>query len=608
MNAHDDDLPNSAAPLDEGAADAPAKPKRVRRPRVKDAPAGAAAAEAPDAAMPTLVEAPTAPAEAPAAVAAQAPAESAPAAVEPPAAAAGGVPALEPATPPAAPPDAEADGDAPRGRNRRRRNRSRGERDETAGAAQPVAVTLAGDEGDDDDEPADETPALPPTDVNEVFSAVLSGAFDAEPPAGLEAIQDPEQTKRVLAAQPDAPKLHKVLAQAGVGSRRDMEQLIAEGRILVNGEPAHTGQRIAQGDRVVVDGRPVRLRIAPPEPRVVAYHKPAGEIVTHDDPQNRPTVFRKLPRLPQGKWQSVGRLDINTEGLLLFTNSGDLANRLMHPRFGVEREYAVRVLGTLDDDSREDLLEGVDIEPGVQAAFKSVEDGGGDGANRWYRVVITEGRNREVRRLFDAVGLTVNRLIRVRYGNVVLPKGLKRGVWVALGDADVRAIRKLAGGDQPEQSRGGTTNDPRAGKRGKRGRNNDRGGERNGPPQQPPQQQRWPREANQQAPVEARDDDEEDDHQGPIPNPLQQTYDRRFVQNQRGPFGGGGGGGGRNKSRGGQGGGGQGGGGQGSGPKQPDPMQTSVGYIGADAFFRKLSGGGRRGGGGSGGGGGRGRR
>jgi 23S rRNA pseudouridine2605 synthase len=618
MNAHDDDLPNAAAPPNADAADAPAKPKRARRPRMKDAPVDATAADAPDAATPAPAEA-RAPAETPAAVEETSAAVEetsarveADAPVEPAAAVEASVAGPVPAAGTSAPSDGEPDGDAPRGRNRRRRNRSRGERDDAGPTQPPVAV--ATDEGDDD-ETADETPALPPTDVNEVFSAVLSGAFDAEPPVEPDAAQDTEQSKRVLAAQPDAPKLHKVLAQAGVGSRRDMEQLIAEGRILVNGEPAHTGQRIAQGDRIIVDGRPVRLRIAPPEPRVVAYHKPAGEIVTHDDPQNRPTVFRRLPRLPQGKWQSVGRLDINTEGLLLFTNSGDLANRLMHPRFGVEREYAVRVLGQLDEDSREDLLEGVDIEPGVQASFKSVEDGGGDGANRWYRVVITEGRNREVRRLFDAVGLTVNRLIRVRYGNVVLPKGLKRGVWVALGDADVRAIRRLAGGDQPEQ-RGGNANDPRGNKRGKRGRNNERGNDRNAqPPQQQPPQQRWPREANQQAPVEARDDDEEDDHHGPIPNPLQQTYDRRFVQNQRGPFGGGGGGGGgggRNRGRGGgQGGGGQGGqgGGQGGSPKQPDPMQTSVGYIGADAFFRKLQGGGRRGGGGGGGGGGgRGRR
>ena len=156
-------------------------------------------------------------------------------------------------------------------------------------------------------------------------------------------------------------------------------------------------------------GKPIKVRIAPPPARILAYHKPVGEVVTHDDPQGRPTVFRRLPRLQNGKWMSVGRLDLNTEGLLLFTNSGELANQLMHPRFGVEREYAVRVLG-IARSSRRRLLEGVEIE-GQTASFVSIENGGGEGVNHWYRVVITEGRNREVRKLFDAVGLTVNRLI-----------------------------------------------------------------------------------------------------------------------------------------------------------------------------------------------------
>jgi len=244
-----------------------------------------------------------------------------------------------------------------------------------------------------------------------------------------------EPHKRVLAAEPDAPKLQKVLAQSGVGSRRDMEAMITDGRITVNGEPAHIGQRISFGDRIALDGKPVKVRIQQPPPRVIAYHKPVGEVVTNDDPQQRPTVFRRLPRLQHGKWQAVGRLDINTEGLLLFTTSGELANQLMHPRFGVEREYAVRVLGTLDSEDKAQLLEGVEID-GQTAAFRSIEDGGGEGANHWYRVVITEGRNREVRKLFDAVDLTVSRLIRIRYGCVVLPRGLKRGVWVDMGPED----------------------------------------------------------------------------------------------------------------------------------------------------------------------------
>ena len=163
-------------------------------------------------------------------------------------------------------------------------------------------------------------------------------------------------------------------------------------------------------------------------------------------------MFRRLPRLQQGKWQSVGRLDINTEGLLLFTTSGGLANQLMHPRFGVEREYAVRVMGTLDDEARARLLEGVEID-GQRAAFKSIENGGGEGLNQWYRVVITEGRNREVQEAVRAVGLTVSRLIRIRYGTVVLPHGLKRGVWVDLDENDVRAIRRLASGNDGRAQR-----------------------------------------------------------------------------------------------------------------------------------------------------------
>ena len=274
-----------------------------------------------------------------------------------------------------------------------------------------------------------------------MFAEVASGAFDAGAIEEGDGEDEALPAKRVLAPEPDAPKLHKVLAQAGIGSRRDMEQLILEGRISVNGEPAHIGQRISWGDQVKVAGKLIKVRIAPPPARVIAYHKPVGEVVTRDDPQQRPTAFRRLPRLTQGKWQSVGRLDINTEGLLLFTNSGELAHQLMHPRFGVEREYAVRVLGILDDEARARLLEGVDVD-GQRAAFQAITDGGGEGANHWYRVVISEGRNREVRRLFDAVGLTVSRLIRIRYGNVVLPRGLRRGEWVDLGEDDVRLDKR----------------------------------------------------------------------------------------------------------------------------------------------------------------------
>ena len=280
------------------------------------------------------------------------------------------------------------------------------------------------------------------------FATVISGEFDDaqadEPTSG--------PGKRVLSPQLDAPKLHKVLAQAGLGSRLEMEQMILEGRISVNGEPAHVGQRIQFGDTVKVNGKPIKVRIAPPPPRVLAYHKPAGEVVTHDDPQNRPTVFRRLPRLHAGKWQSVGRLDLNTEGLLLFTNSGELANQLMHPRFGLQREYAVRVLGALSLEEKDRLLAGVHLDDGL-AQFLSIEDGGGEGANCWYRVTIAEGRNREVRRMFEAVGHAVSRLIRIRYGAVVLPRGLRRGAWLELDMRDVARLTDVTGLDRSRESK-----------------------------------------------------------------------------------------------------------------------------------------------------------
>ncbi|GAB4403243.1 MAG: hypothetical protein OHK0048_21860 [Rhodoferax sp.] len=285
------------------------------------------------------------------------------------------------------------------------------------------------------------------------FEDVVSGRYDdqahpAEAPA----------PKRILQPQPESPKLHKVLAQAGMGSRLEMEQLIVEGRITVNNEPAHIGQRIQYGDQIKVNGRPIRVRIAPPPVRVIAYHKPAGEVVSHDDPQNRPTVFRKLPRLAQGKWQSVGRLDLNTEGLLLFTSSGTLANNLMHPRFGLEREYAVRVLGALTPEERQKLLDGVQLSDGL-AQFKSIEEGGGEGANCWYRVTIAEGRNREVRRMFEAVGHAVSRLIRIRYGAMVLPRGLKRGAFMELDAKDIARLTQAAS-DGAAPGRGGLTRGP----------------------------------------------------------------------------------------------------------------------------------------------------
>jgi 23S rRNA pseudouridine2605 synthase len=277
------------------------------------------------------------------------------------------------------------------------------------------------------------------------FDDVISGVFDEEQSQDL-----PLPTKRVLQPQAESPKLHKVLAQAGMGSRLEMEQLIVEGRISVNGEPAHVGQRIQYNDVIKVNGKQVRVRMTPPPARVLAYHKPAGEVVSHDDPQNRPTVFRRLPKLYQGKWQSVGRLDLNTEGLLLLTSSGELANRLMHPRFGLQREYAVRVLGALSNEEKQRLLDGVRLDDGM-AQFASIENGGGEGANCWYRVTIGEGRNREVRRMFEAVGHAVSRLIRIRYGAMMLPRGLKRGVWVELDELDIAKLTEAAGMEAPAE-------------------------------------------------------------------------------------------------------------------------------------------------------------
>lgn len=244
---------------------------------------------------------------------------------------------------------------------------------------------------------------------------------------------------KYLGSDAVTPKLHKVLADAGIGSRREMEELIIAGRVSVNGEPAHIGQRVGANDQVRVNGRPITRPNASKPPRIILYHKPAGEIVSHDDPAGRATVFARLPKMRVGKWLSVGRLDLNTEGLLILTTSGELANRLMHPRYGAEREYAVRVLGELGDEQQAQLLKGIDLEDG-KAQFGSLEFLGGEGSNRWYRVTLHEGRNREVRRMFEAVGVTVSRLIRTRFGEVVLPRNLRRGRWDELDSTLVTAL------------------------------------------------------------------------------------------------------------------------------------------------------------------------
>lgn len=250
------------------------------------------------------------------------------------------------------------------------------------------------------------------------------------------------------------PKLHKVLADAGIGSRREMEELIVAGRVSVNGEPAHIGQRVAPNDQVRVNGKPIMRVNTKKPPRVILYHKPAGEIVSHDDPAGRASVFARLPKLRTGKWLSVGRLDLNTEGLLIFTTSGDMANRIMHPRYGTEREYAVRVLGEMDEAQRQSLVDGIELEDGV-AAFGALDYLGGDGSNRWYRVTLQEGRNREVRRMFEAVGVTVSRLIRTRFGDVVLPRTLRRGRWEELDGSLVTALMVQLGLLREDDESGG---------------------------------------------------------------------------------------------------------------------------------------------------------
>lgn len=243
----------------------------------------------------------------------------------------------------------------------------------------------------------------------------------------------------------EGDKLQKVMAQAGFGSRRAMEEWIASGRVSVNGEVATLGMRVFPGDLIRADRRSYRVGAVTRAPRVLLYHKPEGEIVSRDDPDNRPSVFDKLPRVRGQKWIAIGRLDFNTSGLLVFTTSGELANRLMHPRFEVEREYAVRVQGTLSgEQSQKVLKEGVLLDDGP-VHFEKLEDHGGEGFNHWYRVMLKEGRNRIVRRTFDALGLPVSRLIRVRFGIINLPPRLKRGMSAELGESQVQQVLEWVG-------------------------------------------------------------------------------------------------------------------------------------------------------------------
>ena len=250
-------------------------------------------------------------------------------------------------------------------------------------------------------------------------------------------------------------KLQKVLAQAGFGSRRAMEEWIAEGRVTVNGEPATLGMRVLAGDMVKTAHRTIRVGERDQTARVLLYHKPEGEIVSRDDPEKRASVFDKLPRLRGQKWIAIGRLDFNTSGLLIFTTSGTLANRLMHPRFEVEREYAVRVQGTMTEEQMKLVLEqGVELEDGP-VTFEKLEDHGGEGFNHWYHVILKEGRNRIVRRTFDALGLPVSRLIRVRFGIINLPPRLKRGTMAELGEGEIEQVLEWVGFNGEEETEQG---------------------------------------------------------------------------------------------------------------------------------------------------------
>jgi 23S rRNA pseudouridine2605 synthase len=258
-------------------------------------------------------------------------------------------------------------------------------------------------------------------------------------------------------------RLQKLLAGAGLGSRRQIESLIAAGRIKVNGVVATLGDRATRDDRIEIDGRPVgHRRLAGHRRYAILYNKPEGEMVTRHDPEGRRTVFERLPRLPAGRWVAVGRLDVNSAGLLLFTNDGELANRLMHPRHRLEREYAVRVHGEVTPEMVRRLVNGVELDDGP-ARFEDVVDAGGDGTNRWFHLVIVEGRKREVRRLWEAVGVSVSRLKRVRYGPVILDSSVKAGQWREL-TPDERRELLLAAGLQDQSAWGSLT--PRPTRRG----------------------------------------------------------------------------------------------------------------------------------------------
>jgi 23S rRNA pseudouridine2605 synthase len=247
-------------------------------------------------------------------------------------------------------------------------------------------------------------------------------------------------------------KLHKLLANAGYGSRREMERWIEAGRLTINGKLAVTADRVSEGDKIKLDGRYINLKFAASKPRVLLYHKPVGEICTRHDPEGRANVFTNLPKLKTARWIAVGRLDINTSGLLLFTTDGVLANKLMHPSAEIEREYAVRVLGEVTDDMLKAMKSGVELEDGM-AHFDSIVDAGGTGANRWYHVMLREGRKREVRRLWESQGVRVSRLQRIRFGDLTLSRSLRPGKWRDLEAEELKNLYESVGLKLPAEKK-----------------------------------------------------------------------------------------------------------------------------------------------------------
>ena len=249
--------------------------------------------------------------------------------------------------------------------------------------------------------------------------------------------------QRADLSRQEPERLQKILAASGVGSRRQMEEWISNGWVQVNGKTAQLGDKVSPDDQVSVKGNAIKLKWADRLPRIILYYKQEGEIVSRDDPQGRVSIFDRLPQAASSRWVAIGRLDINTSGLLILTTSGELVQRFAHPKFEVQREYAVRVLGEVSREQMQQLTQGIMLEDGL-AQVERISEQGGEGANKWYNVVIKEGRNREVRRIFEHIGLTVSRLVRVGFGPIGLPNRLKRGQFYELNPAEVAAILKWA--------------------------------------------------------------------------------------------------------------------------------------------------------------------